>query len=154
MGFDMRWHNATSATDTESYFRLNIGGMRRTVEVMAALDMVFITDSPTGDDWAAVNALYDEAAEGGDRYEAAACEMVSRLAAEERPGIPVHKLFSTNDGWHVQPIEIRGALHQYRQAFEVDRERVADVTGGCSWWDEWIDYLERAAANGEGFRVR
>lgn len=139
-----------------SYYQLNIGGMGRTVAAMESLNMVFHSASaPTRAEWNALpRYVEDENEDGGPEFRVACDALLARLAAEERPGIPIHKLYSTNDGWHVQPIEILGALHQYERAKEADAERVRDLVGSVDWWDTWLDYIARAAREGNGFRVR
>lgn len=158
MGFDMYWDvdQETRYRDCEKSFQLNSGGMRATTIAMLHLDMVFDAgNEPTRAEW---NALpepdWDTDDRGGPEYVAALDVLLARLADEERPGIPLHKLYSTNDGWHVRPIEILGALSQYEKAKHEDPMFVDVVTHGLSWWDRWLDYLARAAKEGNGFRVR
>lgn len=150
-GYERRWEER----DESAYFRLNIGGMRVAVGFMRELDMVFdASNVPTRDEWLAIPPyIDDENGDGGPEHREAIDALVGRLAPDERPGIPEHKLFSSNDAWWVRPIEILGALHQYRQAVADNPERVAKVVDGCTWWGEWIDYIERAARDGDGFRV-
>lgn len=65
-----------------------------------------------------------------------------RSTADERPGIPLHKLCS-NDGWWVTSAECQSALHIWERAgMPMDEE----------FGDDWIPFLRSAAEHG-GFRV-
>ncbi|MEV4190778.1 hypothetical protein [Streptomyces toxytricini] len=69
--------------------------------------------------------------------------------AERPTGIPHYKIGEGNDGWLVTPAEIRAAL----AAFEAQPDAAkAGTMAEEPRWDEWIDYLRRAAEHG-GFRV-
>lgn len=63
-----------------------------------------------------------------------------------------HKIAGSNDGWINTPEEISGALRTYR---DTDPEIVAKVLADSEierdYWDRWIGFLDRAAAEGGGF---
>lgn len=69
--------------------------------------------------------------------------------AEQPTGIPAYKIGHGNDGWLVTPAEIRAALTTLEAQPESAK---AGTMAEHPRWDEWIDYLRRAAAHG-GFRV-
>lgn len=110
------------------YFRLNIHGMSRYRQAMAAMRMLDTRRAPAG--------------------------CTTEWTPDKPTGIPVDKLCS-NDGWLVTPAEIRAALASYGtldprdEAHILDECQVADP----EYWGRWIDYLRRAADRG-GFRVR
>ncbi|MFJ7264379.1 hypothetical protein ACIQV2_29945 [Streptomyces globosus] len=69
--------------------------------------------------------------------------------AERPTGIPHYKIGEGNDGRLVTPDENRAAL----AAFEAQPDAAkAGTMAEEPRWDEWIDYLRRAAEHG-GFRV-
>jgi hypothetical protein len=147
-----------------SYFRLNIWGMSRCCDVMAALGMLTSEDAPkfprleefgltdwpeNPDDYEGEERAKAEAelTDGGRRF-LAAVEAV--LAFEPVPvqGIPSGK-FSTNDGWLVTPAQCGAAVAAWQAQPDDVRAR---VEGEAEWWARWIAYLEYAQGRG-GFRV-
>lgn len=146
-----------------NYFRLNIWGMGRCVEIMARLGMVFDAERPGSMRW----PEWDEDVEH-DPWECKVenCDHTTRArqitCAEfrrqndamlrwtplDREGILSSK-FGSNDGWIVLPTEIREALAiYYRQPNETRQTLEAEVP----WWTNWLGFMARAADNG-GFRV-
>lgn len=161
-----------------SYFRLNIGGMGRFTEIMDQFGMLKDThpgdwpEKPEGLTWDQVNAVDPDNADDPDyaeTFEAMTDEqrtaarahneiVEAHLRAHDRdtPGIAVHKLYSTNDGWLVTPGEIGYALKVYDETDAERRDKILTAggmpEGERDYWDAWIGYLRRAMSRG-GFRV-
>lgn len=118
------------------YFRLNIFGMNRYLGAMGELGMLdSLSRGPTTKDW-------------NSRRSEAGYETLRTKTAAHPIGLPTYK-FGSNDGWLVTPEEIKAALARYQKpgpefftAHEVEED----------YWDEWIQFLERAVERG-GFRV-
>lgn len=148
MGYDLWWHDAAAELDAHepkhitgdddlrawdeiwtrhhptAHFGANAGGMRQLCDAMEALGMVYPSEPGA---WPDDEALF------GDHL---------RLAGvQERPGIPRHKLGSTNDHWHVTPLEIQGAFAQLQRARRTS-EPLPD------WWVEWLEWLGDAIEHG------
>ena len=162
MGYDMYFRGKSYGDGDEFYFRLNIFGMSRYRSYMTERGMVF--DAPehppfpeveayavTHDDVERVECpeyFQDDAPPGAETTEKvrrylAALDDVLAWHGPEIPGIPVHK-FGSNDGWIVLPAECAAAVSAARQ--------YPPPEGAGDYWDEWIDYLDRAS-RADGFEV-
>ncbi len=128
-----------------SYFRLNIGGMSRTRDIMRPLGMIHHECYDAAPPWTNDEGPDDESTLDRLKRE-------PRLVwAPEVPGICDWKLGS-NDGWLVTPVECLGALKKWEEACEDDPGLLVRVGGECGWWMEWLGYLAEAAQRG-GFLV-
>ncbi|MEV7177433.1 hypothetical protein [Kitasatospora sp. NPDC093679] len=138
-------------------FRFDMSSMGPALRAMDRLGMLSYGHEPPAwpksADFGLTSADFVGAADGRvsetmRTYEAA-CRAVAAWHAEPPTGIPDHKIGGTNDGWIVTPAEIRAALAALAAQPE---EAKAGTFAEHPRWDEWIDYLTRAAAHG-GFRV-
>ncbi|HEX6025960.1 MAG TPA: hypothetical protein VFZ00_28470 [Solirubrobacter sp.] len=157
-------HDALSRTE-RSYFRLNIGGMGRYVEAMRALGMIKDVEvgrfpqPPEGIDWdlydRATPEDVDDAGKLGVAARHKAAVEAHLVAGDDAPGIPEHKLHSTNDGWLVTPQECVTALALYDATTDEHRDQALEDAGVTDhdYWTRWIGYLRGAIDHG-GFRVR
>ena len=175
MGYDMYWRRTDDAAVEQSYFRLNIFGMSRYVDLMHELGMVFDDDEPPAwpkpDDFGTTYDMVevidypeypsdtvptDDQRAGTEKY-IAERDRVLAWHGREVPGIPAHK-FSANDGWIVTPVECESALRLYMAKLE---EIGLDAVGNLvenrkaepGRWAAWLRYL-RGAITHDGFKVR
>lgn len=173
---------ALDAADV-NYFRLNISGMGRYCDIMSSFRNDYfgmLKDCDPGpfpvkpDDltWDDVNATHPEygAEDYADHLAAMTPETLAR-AKEHRaaieahlrahdadtPGMAIHKLYGSNDGWLVTPGEIKAALKVYDETPDDKRDAILAEHGlvddKLAYWQSWIAFLRRAANHG-GFRVR
>lgn len=148
MGYGMTIQHDGHLNRNQEYFRLNIFGMSRYAKLMYQLGMVHKSHFPAQHEW----PEYDETL--GDEAEfqhTIACKPLLTRHEGDNPTIPYHKLVS-NDGWYVTPDECAAALAVYNSIKDDQRDRIAEETGDIDYWDQWIEYLKRAAEH-EGFRV-
>lgn len=168
-----------SLRDAEkSYFRLNISGMSRYMDLMQKIGMAFEdptfdscqfprpeeygTDSEHGwalgapEDYPDVT-FTDEQALAATRYRGAVDKHLAWHGAEQ-PGIPLHK-FSSNDGWLVLPAEADAAVRIWQQFVadqgeEAAANMVTNAVGddGMDYWLKWISYLAGTVRH-DGFEV-
>lgn len=149
-----------------AYFRLNIGGMAVWSDYMALMGMTYYVPRgergafPVIGDFGFTNREdYYEASENEfhplrdcwQAYQDAVYAHVSATFAG--PGIPEHKLCTTNDGWHVLPEEINLALATYQHCGGDESARRIVDPHDWDYWQEWLAFLRGAATEGEGFRV-
>lgn len=161
----------------KSYFRLNIGGMGRYARLMERLGMAFEDDphppfpdaGECGTTWDDVYAA--ESPEDYPGYKWTDSRLVAALKLKEAsdavlafhgrtgtPGIPLHKIAGSNDGWHVLPAEAEAAVRIWRKFIEDEGEEkalavVRDHLGDdVSYWLKWIEYLAGSVRRG-GFEV-
>ena len=98
----------------------NVAGMRVLMDKCRALGAVYESDPGP---WPADPALTDK--------------HLKYAGQQERPGIPLHKLYGTNDDWHILPIEIEGFLHIIDQ----DGQPIfAEVEVFASWLRDSIEH--------------
>ncbi len=159
----------------KSYFRLNIGGMGRYAGLMEHLGMAFEDDPhppfPEAEDygveWDDVYALetpedYPDQEWTDSRLLAAAKVREAGNAVldfhgrADTPGIPLHKIAGSNDGWHVLPPEADAAVRIWRKLIEGEEKALAVVRDhlgdDVSYWLKWIEYLAGSVRHG-GFEV-
>lgn len=158
-----------------NYFRLNIWGMGRMRESLFKLGMLATeyTEPPWpeyedhqltsdeireyeefDDDDGDLNALSPKV-----RKLVEAVRAKKGWSPPDEPGLPVHK-FGSNDGWWVTRRDIEGALailkvqEEENPALvkEVREEWATDSGDDTNTFDEFIDWIRRAAA-GDGFEV-
>lgn len=157
-----------------SHFRLNIGGMSVMLHAMELVGMVFDDDPPyppfpqaedygITDEQATVveyGAHQDLASEVVDRvraYTAALDTVLTWHGRADTLGVPAHK-FSSNDGWHVLPVECQAAVHIYREWRENHEQGLGELLSAAGLganpqlWFDWVGYLDGAARHG-GFEV-
>lgn len=151
-----------------NYFRLNIWGMSHAREIMERLGMLVDTERPASlrwPDWdyeANAHEPYDceddfcPEYDGPDPLTAMSCvqwrkqqDQMLRWTPLEEQGILYGKLCS-NDGWIVLPSEIKEALDAYAKHSYEDRKA---IEAEYRWWGDWLEFLRRAANEGEGFKV-
>ncbi|WP_279582853.1 hypothetical protein [Fodinicola feengrottensis] len=146
--------------------RLNVWGGASMSSIMEALGMGFwqpnepdLPDLPDGMTWDEPD--FDEEENPlSDRAKAymAASDKVLAAHCGEIPGIPLHKIAGTNDGWVVTSVEIRAALTILDSTAEA---RIADAFAeyawsddpvrSRTWFDSWVRFLRDAAELGNGF---
>lgn len=155
MGWDMTIERPEGAGDPE--FRFNMSSMGPAKRAMDLLGMLSHNHEPPpwprpadfGPPSADLSAVQSAETPESVRAYQAACEAVVEWQAEQPTGIPDYKIGGSNDGWLVTPAEIRAAL----AALEAQpKSAKAGTFAEHPRWDEWIDYLRRAATHG-GFRV-
>ena len=166
----------------KSYFRFNVSGMSRAVDIMLRLGMCYNdemltfptlpADSPAT--WDDVHALgypddpaYDEcraamtpeARADAEAYNTELARVLAFHSQADTPGIPEHK-FSSNDGWLVVPAECEAAVSIWNAALaehgEAQVRTLVTVILGESnhdYWLDWIQFMADAARHG-GFVVR
>ena len=152
-----------------SYFRLNIWGMGVYVRAMAGLGMLCESDpgpwpeKPDGLDWDLIAKVEEgdlplDPADPGlvgaaSRYHLAVEEHL--VTGSDSFGIPVHKLYTSNDGWLVTPGELIEALSAWDGKSEYERDQALEEAGinDRDYWARWIEFM-RAAIDHGGFRVR
>ena len=155
---DVNWNDEASiATYREwsarNYFRRNMFGGSRLADALEAMGMGFTAEtyvSPPefpdikayGCDWGDDGEPVGERAE---EYEAAV-NAVLDWHGPEIPGIPVHKIAGTNDGWHVTKEEAKAALVLYEFAIRAGKPH-PDAFG-----EDFIPFLHRAA-EADGFET-
>ncbi|MGO1230651.1 hypothetical protein [Glutamicibacter arilaitensis] len=143
--YEDHWGKVSAIPDP-SYFRLNIGGMGLYMQTMLELGMAHASAAPKIE-WPSYPDDEDDA-EAMDAFWALKDERTGQHLTTD-PTIPSHKLYGTNDGWHVTPAEIRAALNAWDS--RPSSETVNEITQ-TEYWGKWIDYLRLAADSG-GFRV-
>lgn len=124
------------------YFRLNISGMSKYLDGMQELGMIDDSDEgrPAHSAWENIDFDSEEAEEKAEKL---------RTSTAEFPmGLPLFK-FGSNDGWLVTPEEIQAALANYQKPPTAwfEGHKIEE-----DYWDEWIQFLQRAVERG-GFRV-
>ncbi|QKW22139.1 hypothetical protein HUT16_26450 [Kitasatospora sp. NA04385] len=137
-------------------YRFNVSSMgpaKRTMERLGMLSSEEPPPWPEFADFEVVSADFVTASRGEESESMRAFHAAGRAVvdwqAEQPTGIPGYKIGGGNDGWLVTPAEIRAAL----AALEAQPESVkAEAVSQYPRWEEWIDYLQRAATHG-GFRV-
>jgi hypothetical protein len=146
---------------THGYFRRSMGGGAGLADALIAMGMGFeaekwvpIPPFPMAEEY---GVEYDEWQDDGGRwhdgykgdrakeYEADLAEHL-RWHGPEIPGIPIHKICTTNDGWVVTREECRAALVLYDAAIVSGREHPD------AFRDDFIPFLIAAAA-ADGFEV-
>ena len=148
-----------------NYFRLNIWGMGRCRELMMERGMVYIEYSDDDQpEWPAYEELERREGESDDdfrqRYRehdsahSELCKPVQSWSPEgEHEGIPIHKFYD-NSGWLVTEKECASAAKLGREASAptyIDEED-GNKEKLVPWWEEWLQFLERASTRG-GFSV-
>lgn len=138
---------------THGYFRRSLSGGSRLADALIAMGMGFEAETflpvppwpdreEYGVDW---NDEGDVVGERAKEYEAAVAAVLD-WHGPEIPGIPVHKVCRSNDGWHVTREECRAALQLYEFA-------IRDGKGHPeAFADDFIPFL-RAGAEADGFEV-
>lgn len=169
-----------------SYFRLNIWGMSTVCDIMERIGMAF-TDDDIGpwpkagdfgidddDAWAVKYAGTEDdddeyikrragmgvlTTENAKKYITAMETYLSAHAKIDTPGIPTRK-FSSNDSWHVLPVECEAALKIYLKWLDDNGADAArnfienhfEGGGGFALWNRWVAWVGKAAQHG-GFEV-
>jgi len=165
MGYDCYVRTAAGLeyNDPKCYFRRSIFSGRPLAEALIALDMgydpaAYGLESPDFPDSDEYGVTYEEwQDENGDwqdgykgeraaEYEQAAQAALSWHGVADIPGIPVHKVCTSNDGWHVTKLECQAALGIYRERIAAGAEHPA------AFRDDFIPFLEVAAQH-DGFEV-
>lgn len=130
------------------YFGLNVSAMQVTLDVMTDLDLVAwdvehspLPERPEGD-W----MDSDEASDAWAEFFAAEDAVLGEHPNLDDPRLPGYKL-CTNDRWVVTPVECRALVDMARDG------RCKSYGDLPRWWDDWIDYIDRASTRG-GFEVR
>ena len=160
-----------------SYFRLNMWGMGLYCDLMEQVGMVFEDDPHpawpkagdfgiTDDEASAIEypedypdiTWTDERLVSALKYKDAQTAVLDFHGKTDTPGIPAHK-FSSNDGWHVLPVEAEAAVRIWLKFVEDNGEDAArnlieNGSGGRGYdrWLSWINYLAGAAKH-DGFEV-
>jgi hypothetical protein len=135
----------------QNYFRLNIFGMGDFRNVMFDMGMLNTDpapawpDTPEGVDW----DKYHEDESSYPEYRAAHDAVIGFIGPS--PGISAHK-FGSNDGWHVQPIEIKEALAAYQNYCDGGGPLPFGDPDRDAYFDEWIEFLRHTQEHG-GFKV-
>jgi hypothetical protein len=162
MGYDYNWEHPDDPDGERSYFRLNVGGGARFAHYMQRLGMAFDAGQPPKwprrrdfglteeQTWRDPSELTGEALDARKRYDAAVGELLA-WHGPEIPGIPIHKIADSNDGWHVLPAECTAAVRIYRQRPTAEVNAVVPASSR-DYWDQWIAYIAEAADHG-GFRT-
>lgn len=139
--------------DPRNYLRRNMWGGARLADAMVELDMAYdvlkyipIPDFPEAEEY---DCTWNDGEVIGDRaeeYRAVLADHLSWHGVSDIPGIPVHKIAGSNDGWHVTALECRAALGIYHQRM-AGGEPHPEIFG-----DDFIPFLE-ACANSDGFET-
>lgn len=164
MGFDYYTRTSDGRQgygDGEFYFRRNIFGASRLATAVVELGMGFDVFSyglelprfPRPEEFDVErNPEWDGDEDGipewiGDRakeYRTAVDYVLDWHGISDIPGIPVHKICYSNDGWHVTQLECEAALGIYR----------ARIAAGDAhpevFYDDFIPFLELCSRH-EGF---
>ncbi|RSN26516.1 hypothetical protein DMC63_01385 [Streptomyces sp. WAC 05977] len=149
MGYDMYVRDASESAEN-TYLRRSIFGGVPFAEALIGFGMGFdpgpVPSFPDPDEFDL--KFGDDGWEGErlDEFRAAVTSVLDWHGPEDKTGIPVHKVCSSNDGWHVTKAECEQALAAYRKA-------MAD--GGAhpeAFDDDVIPFLECAAAH-DGFET-
>lgn len=156
MGYDMyvRTENGRVRDDDRYYLRRNIWGGHHFAEALVSLGMGFKATGtqpswPEPDDF---GVKYDDEQDAyvGDRaaeFKAAENAVLDWHGNDpDRPGIPVHKVCSSNDGWHVTKQECQQAVAAYELAM------ANGATHPQVFQDDVLPFL-RLAAEHEGFET-
>jgi hypothetical protein len=122
------------------YYRLNIWGMGEARDELEPVGVIYAdySEMPSWPD------IPDDASD--EEVEAATADTLRWRPPGEYPGIPVHKLCD-NSGWHVTPGEIQTGVGWADAHHDGWREDLTDYVL------EFVEWMERAARDGDGFRV-
>jgi hypothetical protein len=144
------------------YFRLNIFGMSRCLDIMAEAGMVVDSQSPKP--WPELEtyglSYADYEAEVYDvdynrrpptspaviAYQDVRDAHLRDRGGAERPGMPIHK-FGSNNGWIVTPDEIRAALRVAPEGATYKDEQTGEVKP-LPWWIRWCEFLRGGVQHG------
>lgn len=163
MGYDCYVRTASGADhdNDEHYFRRSIFGGSPLADALIALGMGFEAETfapiplfPDADEYGVEwHEWKDETGKWHDGYIG---ERATEYEAEvnrvldwhgpEIPGIPVHKICTTNDGWHVTRAECDAALHLYESAIRDGKPHPE------AFRDDFVPFL-RCGAQHDGFEV-
>lgn len=108
------------------YFRRNIRGGSRLTALLEHHGLGYWPDVPP---WPELDDRDDDFWELSNSERFAACpQLKEHLTAtfSETPGIALHKIGTTNDGWIVTPLEYRSMLGLFDQLPEDDRRGLLD----------------------------
>lgn len=135
------------------YFQRNIWGGSRLAEALIEMGMGFDAEQygqhPAWPDMNEYGVDYNDEGElVGERVDdyRKALDEVLDWHGPEIPGIPVHKVAGSNDGWHVTREEAQSALLIYERAIAEGKEHPAAFS------DDFIPFL-REAARHDGFET-
>lgn len=143
--------------DPRNYLRRNIWGANSLADAMIKLGMAYSVEQsprfPDPDDYGVIS-WNDEGEPVGQRaeeYQSAVNEVLAQhpldsLGTADVPGVPVHKICGSNDGWHVTAQECQQALDVYRKRMAEGDQHPE------SFCDDVIPFLE-ACAQGDGFET-
>lgn len=150
------------AWNRQYYFRRNMFGGSRLANALIDMGMGFDAlaygvkwpDWPSAEEYGVEHKewLDDEGEYHSERQGERAAEFEAANNATldwhgpEIPGIPVHKICYSNDGWHVTKEEAHAALLIYRRAIESGKGHPE------SFRDDFIPFLETAARH-DGFET-
>jgi len=144
-----------------AYFRRNLSGGSYLAEALIAAGMGFDAEQyvsvprfPDADEYGVNYAEWKDedghwhAGYVGDRAGEYNAEVARVLAwhGPEIPGIPVHKVCGSNDGWHVTKEECKAALGLYERHIAKGGQHPE------AFGDDFIPFL-RESARGDGFEV-
>lgn len=146
---------------TYGYFRRSLSGGARLADALVAMGMGFDAEDfvpvppwPDKDEYGVEFAEWKDEAGAwqdgyrGDRaqeYEAEGNRVLD-WHGPEIPGIPIHKVCTSNDGWHVTREECRAALKLYESAIRDGKEHPTEFD------DDFMPFLQ-SAAEADGFEV-
>lgn len=138
-----------------NYLRRNMWGGSSLADAMVDLGMAYEVEEyvarpewPTPDDYDVVwnDDAEDYVGQRADEFRQALADHLSWHGVSDIPGIPVHKIAESNDGWHVTALECRAALDIYRQKMSEGAPH-PDI-----FRDDVIPFLEHCAAT-DGFET-
>jgi len=137
-----------------NYLRRNIWGGPRLAAAMKELGMAFeVTDYAPIPDWPRMEdfgvTYGDDDEYAGERVpecRKALDEVRAWHGVSDIPGIPVHKIAGSNDGWHVTALECKAALEIYHDRM------VEGIPHPEIFGDDVIPFLS-ACADRDGFET-
>lgn len=163
MGYDcyVRTENGAERYDDGFYFRRSIWGGEPLGNALIQLGMGFIAkgQQPEWPDEEKFDVEYVErrnpdgtwfdgyVGPQAEEFQAAHDRVLSWHGDDpDAHGIPCHKVWSSNDGWHVTRVECEQALTAYRERVAAGAEHPR------AFGDDFIPFLELAAQH-DGFEV-
>jgi pimeloyl-ACP methyl ester carboxylesterase len=148
--------------DERDYFRLNLRGGSWVADVMLELGAAFEAPHelqppwPQPEDYGTTydKAWDDEATDDATKKYREAHDRVLMWHGPEIPGIPVHKIAGSNDGWIVTPAEIAAALRIISTKTPEEILAAAGNARMAAIFTRWLAFLRGAMEEGDGFCTR